>query len=158
MTLRLNAELRTTTVPRPGMPVPDLGRAGAPGPNGSPRLLIFASLFCADCLELLSHLAPVAAAIPEYRLLLLAAGDPKEVREMSEYFGWTFETFPVNVREMHEGMGVRVYPYAIFDIGDGKIARAGTVHNEHEILALAAGLLMKGGETHGLHMPDGIHA
>lgn len=158
MTLRLNADYRAATVPRPGMPVPNLDRAGAPGPNGSPRLLIFASLFCADCIELLPHLASVAAALPEYRLMLLVAGDPKEVREMSEYLGWTFEVFPVNVSEMHEGMGVRVYPYAIIDVGDGKIARAGTVHDGQEILALAAGLLMKGGENDGLHMPDGIHA
>lgn len=157
MSLRLKTGERTPLVPRPGTAIPELGRAGAPGPNGEPRLLVFASLHCADCIELFPHLAHTSASLPEYRLLLLVAGDPRDVREMSDYFEWTFPVFPVNAKEMHDALGVRTYPLAIFELGDGKVARAAAVHDDREIRRLAEGLLLKGGEKHGLHMPDELH-
>ncbi|MFD2331571.1 TlpA family protein disulfide reductase [Cohnella sp. GCM10020058] len=158
MSLRLKPGGRTPDIPRPGMAVPDLGRAGAPGPNGQPRLLVFASLYCADCIELFPHLAQASAALPEYRFILIVAGDPGDVREMSDYFAWTFPVYPVNARDMLDVLGVRTYPLAIFDLGDGKVARAAAVHDEAEIRRLAEGLLMKGGEKYGLRMPDELHA
>ncbi|MDI4644359.1 TlpA family protein disulfide reductase [Cohnella hashimotonis] len=158
MSLRLKPGGRTPGIPMSGMAVPDIGRAGAPGPNGQPRLLVFASLYCADCIELFPRLAQASAALPEYRLMLVVAGDPGDVREMSDYFKWTFPVFPVNARDMHDVLGVRIYPLAIFELGDGKVARAAAVHDEAEIGRLAEGLLMKGGEKYGLRMPDELHA
>lgn len=158
MSLRLKPGGRTPGIPQPGMAVPDLGRTGAPGPNGQPRLLVFASLYCADCIELFPRLAEASAALPEYRLMLVVAGDPGDVREMSDYFKWTFPVFPVNAGDMHDVLGVRIYPLAIFELGDGKVARAAAVHDEAEIRRLAEGLLMKGGENYGLRMPDELHA
>lgn len=146
MSLRLNAAFKSMNMPRPGMPVPDLRRAGAPGPSGEPSLLIFATLHCADCIALLPHLAPAAEVLSGYRMYLFMAGDPKEVREVAEYFGWTFPVYPVSIRELHEGMGVQAYPFVLFDIGDGTIARAGTAHDASEIISLSSGLLMKGGD------------
>ncbi|MDG0814638.1 TlpA family protein disulfide reductase [Cohnella rhizosphaerae] len=157
MSLRLNSGERTPIVPRQGAAIPDLARAGAPGPNGEPRLLLFASLHCADCIELFPQLAQANAALPEYRLLLFVAGDPRDVRGMSDYFKWTFPVFPVNAGDMHGALGVRTYPLAIIEIGDGKVARAAAVHDDGEIRRLADGLLLKGGDEHGLHMPDELH-
>ncbi|MFC3800574.1 TlpA family protein disulfide reductase [Cohnella sp. GCM10012308] len=158
MGLKLKSGGRTPDIPRSGMAIPDLGRAGAPGPNGQPRLLVFASLHCADCIELFPHLAQASAALPEYRLILMVAGDPADVREMSDYFEWTFPVYPVHARDMLDALGVRTFPLAIFELGDGKVARAAAVHDEAEIRRLAAGLLMKGGDEHGLRMPDELHA
>lgn len=146
MALTLNGKFKAPTTPRAGMPVPDLSRAGAPGPSGEPRLLLFATLHCADCLELLPQLEAAAGVLSMYRTILLLAGDPREVRELATYFGWTFDVYPVQARELQEGMGVQVFPLAILDIGDGRVARAAAVHNKADILALASGLLMKGGD------------
>lgn len=157
MSLKLKPGPRTPIVPRHGSAIPDLGRAGAPGPNGEPRLLLFASLYCADCIELFPRLAKACAALPEYRPLLFVAGDPREVREMTDYFKWSFPVFPVNAGDMHDVLGVRTYPLAIIELGDGKVARAAAVHDDGEIRRLADGLLWKGGDEHGLYMPDELH-
>ncbi|MBB6672907.1 hypothetical protein [Cohnella nanjingensis] len=117
--------------------------------------LVFASMHCLDCIDLLPHLASAARAMPEYSFRLFTTGDEADNREMADYFGWTFPVIALAQEEMGRRYAISALPYAILTDDEGRVAAAGTAHDEAELVALRDGIRTKGGEAYGMRMSAG---
>ncbi|MCC3374575.1 hypothetical protein [Cohnella sp. REN36] len=136
--------------PMPGAEIPTASAAG----DGR-TALVFASLHCLDCIDLLPHLAAAARGMPEYTLALFTTGDETDNREMQRYFGWAFPVYSMAQGEMGRRYAISALPCAILTDERGRLAASGAVHDAAELLALRASVRLKGGDSDGMRMSDG---
>lgn len=77
-------------------------------PQGSRLCLIFLSLYCLRCVDLLPHIGDIVAKhAMDIRFVVLVDGDYETNKEMVDYFNWSMPVVQVESQEM--GIDFEVY-------------------------------------------------
>lgn len=77
-------------------------------PQGSRLCLIFLSLYCLRCVDLLPHIGDIVANhAMDTRFVVLVDGDYETNKEMVDYFNWSMPVVQVESQEM--GIDFEVY-------------------------------------------------
>jgi thiol-disulfide isomerase/thioredoxin len=96
------------------------------------KVLIFISLHCTYCIDLLPHLRELSENYNSYNFVLLSAGEVEDHREMINYFDWKFPVVHFDLNKMETFFQVTAMPFMIFADSEGKVFNKGIVYNSNE--------------------------
>jgi len=120
--------------------IPQLVRKSYSGESipilGSVRqLLVFISVYCEHCIDLLPHLNTIRENHP-IQLSLFSTGDDDDHNEMAEYFNWSFPIFHMELQEMEHYFGIKKLPAVVIVNEHGVILHKGIVYHASDFDAL----------------------
>ncbi|CAM4492425.1 hypothetical protein [Paenibacillus xylanexedens] len=117
-------------------------------PQGSRLCLIFLSLYCLRCVDLLPHIGDIVTKQSmDTRFVILVDGDYETNKEMVEYFNWKMPVVQVESQEMgtefavYETPTVQIYSADGNRISSGIADEAKDVHFYLERARLEGGVL-----------------
>ncbi|MED1666023.1 peroxiredoxin family protein [Brevibacillus laterosporus] len=98
--------------------------------------LVFVSVFCSYCIDLLPHLRSISQR-QNMQLYLFSDGEIEDHAEMVDYFEWEFPVIQLKHNEMNEIFEVTYHPFLLFVDSKGVIVSKGDIYNAvdfHKIL------------------------
>ncbi|MED1789909.1 alkyl hydroperoxide reductase [Brevibacillus laterosporus] len=98
--------------------------------------LVFVSVFCSYCIDLLPHLRSISQR-QNMQLYLFSDGEIEDHAEMVDYFEWEFPVIQLKHNEMIEIFEVTYHPFLLFADSKGVIVSKGDIYNAvdfHRIL------------------------
>ncbi|MFE6799870.1 TlpA family protein disulfide reductase [Paenibacillus chitinolyticus] len=93
------------------------------------RVLLFASVYCTHCIDLLPHLQTIAENHPTFSFGLFTTGDEEDHRSMKEYFGWEFPVNTMDQSDMEAYFQVTTLPFMMLIDKSDIIAAKGVIYN-----------------------------
>ena len=95
-----------------------------------PTILIFVSLYCEHCVDLLPY---IGLFKEQYNMVLFSNGDKEDHQEMNEYFQWQFPLISMNINEMKEIFKVEFLPFVNIYNAEGILISKGVVYKESDL-------------------------
>ncbi|WP_025675855.1 TlpA family protein disulfide reductase [Paenibacillus polymyxa] len=93
-----------------------------------PSIMIFISMYCSFCIDLLPHLSQIQQEHSDYQLMLFSTGDDDDHRDMIEYFKWNFPVFHMDQSEMENWFDITQMPF-IFVTNRNKVICKGVAYD-----------------------------
>lgn len=103
--------------------------------GGDTKVLLFLSMHCVRCMELVPELRKVR--LPHARLIVFSAGSPEDHVELGEFLGQTWTVVPLAPEHMEKDFLVRSHPFCIIVDRNRQVAGEGFVYNSTDVLTLA---------------------
>ncbi|MFS0838078.1 TlpA family protein disulfide reductase [Paenibacillus sp. 1P03SA] len=97
--------------------------------TGTIRVLLFASVYCTHCIDLLPHLQKIAETYPTFSIRLFTTGDEEDHRSMREFFGWDFPVSTMDQSDMEAYFEVTALPFMLLVDESDLVAAKGVVYN-----------------------------
>ncbi|TPH12475.1 alkyl hydroperoxide reductase [Brevibacillus laterosporus] len=94
--------------------------------------LVFVSVFCSYCIDLLPHLRSISQR-QNMQLYLFSDGEIEDHAEMVDYFEWEFPVIQLKHNEMNEIFEVTYHPFLLFADSKGVIVSKGDIYNAVDI-------------------------
>jgi methylamine dehydrogenase accessory protein MauD len=110
-------------------------------PNGRPTLLLFASIACPLCRELLPDLEELARARRDLDTVVICGGEPDKVATWADGAELTLPIVPDATSKISTRYGIGITPFMVAVARDGVVREKGLV-NEREGLELFAKALV----------------
>ncbi|WP_028559352.1 TlpA family protein disulfide reductase [Paenibacillus pinihumi] len=107
------------------------------------RVLLFVSMHCAHCIDLLPHIENMVQSYRELSFQLFTTGDEADNQSMIDYFGWGFPVHSLDQSDMEAYFTVTYLPFMIFQDAAGAVAAKGVIYNADEFYQI-----MKGFKSH----------
>ncbi|AKF95753.1 redoxin domain-containing protein [Brevibacillus laterosporus] len=98
--------------------------------------LVFVSVFCSYCIDLLPHLRSISQS-QDMQLYLFSDGEIEDHAEMVDYFEWDFPVIQLKHQEMNEIFKVSYHPFLLLTDSKGVIISKGDIYRAedfHKIL------------------------
>lgn len=96
---------------------------------GKVRVLLFTSVHCVHCIDLLPHIQTMIENYPSFSFHLFSTGDEEDHRSMSEYFGWNFGVYSMDQSDMEACFEVTFLPFMMLLNQTGAVAAKGVIYN-----------------------------
>ncbi|MVO98601.1 TlpA family protein disulfide reductase [Paenibacillus lutrae] len=93
------------------------------------HLLLYTSVHCVHCIDLLPHLNKIAENYPSFSIQLFSTGDEGDHQSMSDYFGWDFPIYSMDQSDMNAYFEVTFLPFMILVDQTGTVAAKGVIYN-----------------------------
>jgi len=91
--------------------------------------LIFISLYCTFCNDLLPHLKNISEKY-DLKVILFTDGNVEENNEMIDYFEWQFSVFTISQDEMIEYFKIKNLPYVLVINQNNQVVSHGNIYDE----------------------------
>ncbi|ADM68055.1 hypothetical protein GMA19_00171 [Paenibacillus polymyxa E681] len=78
-----------------------------------PQIMVFISMYCSFCIDLLPHLSQIQQKHRDYQLMLFSTGDDEDHRDMIDYFKWDFPVFHMDQSEMENWFDITQMPFIL---------------------------------------------
>ncbi|MEY9093273.1 TlpA family protein disulfide reductase [Paenibacillus sp. RC84] len=105
------------------------GMESAWNQSGTIRVLLFASVYCTHCIDLLPHLQAIAENHPSFSIRLFTTGDEEDHRSMQEYFSWNFPVSTMDQSDMEAYFEVTALPFMMLVDESDSVAAKGVIYN-----------------------------
>lgn len=96
------------------------------------QVLLFVSMHCAHCIDLLPHLSDMVSQHPDFSFQLFSTGDKEDNQSMIEYFGWEFPVHTLDQSDMEAYLSVTYLPYMLLIDDSDKVIAKGVIYNAED--------------------------
>lgn len=111
------------------------------------KVLLFISMHCVRCLELVAELQQIHQ--PSARFLLFSTGNDEDHRELDEFLQRKWPILAVSPEQMERDFLIRTFPFVLVADEHQRICHKGTVYTSRELVELAG---TRGGAASGIYL------
>ncbi|TPG68009.1 alkyl hydroperoxide reductase [Brevibacillus laterosporus] len=103
--------------------------------------LVFVSVFCSYCIDLLPHLRSISQC-EDMQLYLFSDGEIEDHAEMADYFEWEFPVIQLKHKEMSEIFEITYHPFLLVTDSQGVIVSKGDIYHVEDFRKIAESALL----------------
>lgn len=100
-----------------------------------PHILVFISMYCSYCIDLLPHLSNIQQDHNDHQLMLFSTGDDEDHKDMIEYFKWDFPVFHMDQDEMENLFDITLMPFLLVT-NQRNVRHKGVAYNADDVTKL----------------------
>ncbi|MEC0231973.1 MULTISPECIES: TlpA family protein disulfide reductase [Paenibacillus] len=93
------------------------------------NVLLFTSMHCVHCIDLLPHIQTMAENYPDFSFRLFSTGDEEDHRSMSEYFKWEFPVYSMDQSDMEAYFAITFMPFMMLADRAKTVVAKGVIYN-----------------------------
>ncbi|WP_334072204.1 MULTISPECIES: hypothetical protein [Paenibacillus] len=99
------------------------------------KVLLFISMHCIRCLELVPELQQIHR--PSVRFILFSTGSDEDHKELAEFLQWKWPILSLSPEQMEKDFLIRTFPFGLVVDEHQRVCSKGTVYTSRELLELA---------------------
>ncbi|MFD2114264.1 TlpA family protein disulfide reductase [Paenibacillus yanchengensis] len=97
-------------------------------------ILLFTSLYCTHCIDLLPELNEINSLLENSSMVLFTDGKIQEIREMVEFFNWTIPVVSYDEYNLNNYIPDIKLPFMLVLDGNKNVLSHGTIYNKTDSL------------------------